>query len=103
MSLAFEIRRRARYAVVPLLCTGVLAYFGYHAVQGDRGMNAWLGLSQQIERADAQLALNRIETQRLERRVALLRAGGLSRDMLDERARDVLSIAHADEIVILGE
>jgi len=103
MSLAYEIRRRARYAVVPLLCTGVLAYFGYHAVQGDRGFNAWLSLSQNIERAETRLELNRAESKLLERRVALLRSNGLSRDMLDERARDVLSIAHPDEIVILGK
>jgi cell division protein FtsB len=103
MSLAFEIRRRARYAIAPLLCAGALAYFGYHAVQGDRSVNVWLQLSQQIERADTQLTLNQAETKVLQRRVALLRANGLSRDMLDERARDVLGMAHADEIVILGE
>ncbi len=103
MSLAFEMRRRARYAVVPLLCTAVLAYFGYHAVQGDRGFNAWVGLSHQIERAEQRLAQGRAESKQLELRVSLLRSGGLSRDMLDERARDVLSIAHPDEIVILGE
>ena len=103
MSIVFEVRRRARYAVVPLLCTGVLAYFGYHAVQGDRGMNAWLSLGHKIESAQTKLDLNRAETKLLERRVGLLRADGLSRDMLDERARHVLSIAHPDEIVILGE
>jgi cell division protein FtsB len=103
MSLAFEVRRRARFAIVPLLCTGVLAYFGYHAVQGDRGMNAWLSLSQQIDRTQNQLALNRAELDRLEKRVTLLRANGLSRDMLDERARDVLGIAHPDDVVILGK
>ena len=100
MSFAFEFRRRARYAVVPLLCTGVLSYFGYHAVQGDRSLNAWLKLSQQIDRAEAQLELDRNKLGQLERRVALLRSDGLSLDMLNERAREVLGIAHADEIVI---
>jgi len=103
MSLIHEVRRRARYAVVPLICTSVLGYFGYHAVQGDRGMSAWLGLGQQIKRVESQIAVNRSELKRMEHRVALLRSNGLSRDMLDERSREVLGLAHPDELIILGK
>jgi cell division protein FtsB len=39
----------------------------------------------------------------LERRVAALKPEGLDRDMLDERARVVLGLAHADEVVFLNE
>jgi len=46
--------------------------------------------------------VNQAELSRLERRVALLRGDGLSRDMLEERARDVLGLVHKDEVVILG-
>ncbi len=102
MSLGLQLRRRARFAIVPLLCAGVLTYFGYHAVQGERGLSAWLQLDQEIMRAEAQLMVNQAELSRLERRVALLRGDGLSRDMLEERARDVLGLVHQDEIVILG-
>jgi cell division protein FtsB len=103
MSLIHEVRRRARYAVVPLICTSVLGYFGYHAVQGDRGMSAWLGLGQQIKRVETQIAVNRSELNRMEHRVSLLRSNGLSRDMLDERSREVLGLAHPDELIILGK
>ena len=103
MTLVYEIRRRARYAVVPLICTSVLGYFGYHAVQGDRGMSAWLGLGQQIKRVEAQISVNRSELRRMERRVALMRGNGLSRDMLDERSREVLGYAHPDDLIILGK
>jgi len=98
-----QIRRRARYAVVPLICTSVLGYFGYHAVQGDRGISAWVSLGQQIKGVEAQIAVNKSEHDRLEHRVSLLRSDGLSRDMLDERSREVLGLAHADELIILGK
>ena len=102
MSLSHELRRRTRFAVVPLLCTGVLAYFSYHAVQGDRGLSAWLRLGQDIDRTEARLIINKVELKRLEHRVALLWGKSLSRDLLDERARDVLGLAHQDDMVILG-
>ncbi|MBT3703833.1 MAG: septum formation initiator family protein [Alphaproteobacteria bacterium] len=103
MSLMHQIRRRACYAVVPLICTSVLGYFGYHAVQGDRGMSAWVNLGQQIKGVEARIAVNKSELDRLEHRVSLLRNSGLSRDMLDERSREVLGLAHADELIILGK
>ena len=98
-----EIRRRARHAVVPLICTSVLGYFGYHAVQGDRGMSAWVNLGQQIKGVEAQIAVNKTVLDRIEHRVSLLRSNGLSRDMLDERSRQVLGLAHPDELIILGK
>ena len=98
-----EIRRRARHAVVPLICTSVLGYFGYHAVQGDSGMSAWVNLGQQIKGVEAQIAVNKTVLDRMEHRVSLLRSNGLSRDMLDERSRQVLGLAHADELIILGK
>ncbi|MBT3790284.1 MAG: septum formation initiator family protein [Alphaproteobacteria bacterium] len=98
-----EIRRRARHAVVPLICTSVLGYFGYHAVQGDRGMSAWVNLGQQIKGVEAQIAVNKTVLDRMEHRVSLLRSNGLSRDMLDERSRQVLGLAHPDELIILGK
>ena len=98
-----EIRRRARHAVVPLICTSVLGYFGYHAVQGDRGMSAWVNLGQQIKGVEAQIAVNKTVLDRMEHRVSLLRSNGLSRDMLDERSRQVLGLAHTDELIILGK
>ena len=103
MSLTHQIRRRARHAVVPLICTSVLGYFGYHAVQGDRGMSAWVNLGQKIKQVEAQIAVNNMDLTRMEHRVVLLRSSGLSRDMLDERSRQVLGLAHPDELIILGK
>ena len=95
-----NIYDRARSLTGPLMVAGVLAYFGYHAIQGERSILTWLQLSHQIERTQQALATSRAEESRLEKRVALLRRDNLDPDMLDERARIVLNLAGPGELVI---
>ncbi len=94
---------RARFLAGPLIVAVVLAYFGFHAIQGERGILTWLQLSHQVERTEAALAASRAEESRLEKRVALLRRDNLDPDMLDERARIVLNLAAPGEIVIFTD
>ena len=89
------------HAAVPFLAACAAVYFGYHVVEGDRGLIAWLRVSQEIERAQAQAGARGTELARLEKMVALLRPDALDADMLDERSRIVLGLAHADEIIVL--
>ena len=103
MELWYRIRRRLGGLIAPTACTLCVVYFGYHAVQGDRGVLSWLQLKQEIAATGAELEAERAARLRLERRVALLKPEGLDRDMLDERARTVLGLAHADEVVFLNE
>ena len=42
MALLLDMRRQAKQVVVPVLAIAVLAYFAYHAIQGDRGLFAWM-------------------------------------------------------------
>jgi cell division protein FtsB len=101
MSVILEIRRRGRHVVGSIFGALLFAYFLFHAVQGDRGILAWMQLRQQIVEAEAQLARSDAERARWDGRVALLRSAGLDRDMLDERARAVTGLTRADELVIL--
>ena len=75
-------------------------YFVYHAVQGDRGIVAWMQLNQQIRVAEDELAKTDHERQEMEQRVALLSNTSLDLDMLEERARVMLNFAHPDDLVI---
>ena len=95
-----SITHRARSMVGPLMVAGILAYFGFHAIQGERGILTWLQLSHQIDRTARSLDASRAEESRIEQRVALLRSDNLDPDMLDERARAVLNLAAPGEIVI---
>ena len=101
MYLAQDLACRLRRCVLPLFCVATIGYIGYHAVQGDRGLAAWRQLSQQIDRTSAELQGAQTTRIELEHRVSLLRAEGLDRDMLDERARIALGLAHRDEIIFL--
>ena len=79
----------------------MMTYFGYHALQGDRGLIAWWNLRYEIDKADAQLAIVPAEKQALERRVALLRPQSLDTDMLAERAQLMLGGVQGDEKDVL--
>jgi len=103
MSLVYELRRRSRHAIFPVLSACAIGYFSYHLVQGDYGLIAWARLAQEIE--TTRVEQTRVAAQRaeLEHRVSLLRPTSLDPDLLDERARDVLGFAKPGEIVILNK
>ena len=52
MSVILEIRRRGRHIAGAILGALLFLYFLMHAVQGDRGLLAWLQIRQQIASAD---------------------------------------------------
>jgi cell division protein FtsB len=95
------IQRRARYVALPVIGALVLAYFGYYAVQGDRGLLAYLRLAQEIRKAEITRDLLRSERETIERRVKLLRPDSIDPDMLDERVRATLGLSRPDEVVVL--
>jgi len=96
------IRARARIILGPVLGVSLVAYFAYHLVQGDRGLLAWMRLSQQIREAQATLDQVRDEEAPKARRVALLR-DRIDRDLLDERARATLNLGGPNEVVIFDK
>lgn len=101
MTIPYDLSRGLRQGVIPLLCVAIIGYIAYHAVQGDRGLAAWRQLTQQIQSVEANLSEAKRTRFELEHRVSLLRSNGLDRDMLDERARIVLGLAHPDELIFL--
>lgn len=101
MVLLREIKKRARHITGPMLAIAVFGYFAYHSVQGDRGLIAWMHLSQQTEIAEANFEKVARERLALERRTNLLRPDHLDPDMLDERVRSSLGLLLPNEIVIM--
>lgn len=95
-----DMRLGLRRAIAPCLGFCALFYFGYHTVQGDRGIISYLRLSAQLERTEMALQESNRARDVLARRVGLLRPDNLDRDMLDEQARRTLGLAHPDDVVI---
>ncbi|MHA1599204.1 MAG: FtsB family cell division protein [Alphaproteobacteria bacterium] len=101
MEVIYEIKDRVRQVALPVALFCLVAYFGYHAVQGERGLLAWLSVNQELAQARAtQTALAETRAN-LQRRVVLLRPDSLDRDMLDERAHAILNFGRKDEVIIL--
>lgn len=95
-----EIIRKTRQVIGPLMGAAFLAYIGYHAVQGNRGLIAWWNLRYEIEKTNFELAEVTGAKRALEHRVALLRPDSLDRDMLEERARLMLGATGPDDIIV---
>jgi len=93
------IRQRAGVIIGPILGVSLVVYFAYHLVQGDRGLLAWMRLSQQIKQAKITLAELQADQEPKARRVGLMR-NQIDRDLLDERARATLNLSGPNEVVI---
>jgi cell division protein FtsB len=96
-----EMRRRAKVLVAPVLGLALTGYFAYHLVEGDRGLRAWMRLTQELRSAKAMLGDVARERAKLERRASNMRAEHLDRDLLDSQVRRTLDVAAPDEIVII--
>ncbi|WP_193170603.1 FtsB family cell division protein [Nisaea nitritireducens] len=102
MTLAFEIKRRARHVVGPVIGCLLLGYFVFHSVEGDRGIHAWRALDSKIEVAEAKLAVLKGKREALEKKVAMLHPDSIDQDLLTEQARRVLNYLDQDDFVISG-
>jgi cell division protein FtsB len=101
MTIARELGRHARQAIVPVLGISLLTYFSYHAIQGERGIFAWMKLNQQLKQTRALAEAVASQRAELENRVRRLSNGSLDLDLLDERVRSMLNLARGDEVVIM--
>ena len=100
MQVSRDFSRRLKSLAAQLLGACVAGYFIYHAVQGDRGILAWLRVTQQLEAAQLELTQSGTDRAALEQRVALLNNSSLDLDMLEERARIMLNFSDPDDVVI---
>jgi cell division protein FtsB len=85
------------YVIAALL----IGYFGANAFSGNRGLKAKQDIDQQITSLSAELTRLQAERGQWERRIALLKSGGLDPDMLDERARALLDYAHPSDLTLM--
>ncbi|HEY8579384.1 MAG TPA: septum formation initiator family protein [Beijerinckiaceae bacterium] len=98
------IRRRLRSILIPLALWAtsgtVSSYFIWHAVNGNRGLKAKMAYRAEVRELHAEQAELRAERAGFERRVAMLRAEAVERDILEEEARVQLGRVHRNDVVI---
>jgi cell division protein FtsB len=95
------IRRLRRLHSLALVGLGLVAYFGYHAVSGSRGLLAWREVSTELAAGQQELDAVRAERGALESKVERLRPESLDPDLIDELARKQLSFVEPLDVLIL--
>ena len=101
MMVLREMRRRARALVGPVLGLALIGYFAYHLVEGERGLLAWLKVTQELRGAQQRLTTVTADREALDHRVSNLRSERVDPDLLDTEVRKTLDVARPDEIVIM--
>jgi cell division protein FtsB len=94
---------RLRNIFFPVVIVAMMIYFTYHIFQGDRGVLAWIRLDKKLQEQEATLSSLSQQKEYLEREAYLLRPDSLDIDLLEEKSRQLLNFAHADEVVVQGE
>jgi len=94
-------RRRYIFGLLPPLVLIVVgAHFTFTAVQGNYGLFRRIQVEAEADALRLELAALRAETRRMENLTRRLSDDYLDLDLLDERVRDMLGYARADEIVL---
>ena len=98
------IRRRFRAVLIPLalyaLSGSAAGYFVWHAINGHRGLKAKEEYRRQIDSLNEELHKLQDERAGWERRVRMMTAESIERDLLEEEARLELGRVQKDELVL---
>lgn len=98
------IRRRLRSILFPLALWAasgsVSTYFIWHAVNGNRGLKAKVTYRAEVKTLLEEQAGLKVDRERFERRIAMLRAESVERDILEEEARVQLGRVHRNDVVV---
>lgn len=99
------VRRRFRAVLIPLaayaMAAGLCWYFLHNARTGNRGFDAKQILKVQIYEANQELDAARTERAEWDRRLTLLQADQIDRDLLEERGRILLGRVHRNDVVVV--
>lgn len=98
------LRRRLRAILFPLALYAASAsassYFIWHTWNGNRGMKAKVEFRAQAKTLQQELTELKAERSGLERRIAMMRAESVERDILEEEARRQLGRVHRNDVVV---
>ena len=79
----------------------LMAYFGYNVIIGERGLLSKWRLADEVAQLEQEFDGLKKRRTLLEQKVSLVRPESLDPDMLDERARIILNLAHPNDITIM--
>jgi cell division protein FtsB len=86
--------------LTPVIGVGLVGYFAYHTVQGNRGVLSLVSLMAETDHASETLSELRAQRLALEAQVNALSPAHLDPDLLEEQARFILNVGRDDELVL---
>lgn len=93
----FDSRKSPRKLIFNILIFLLLIYFIFHSIYGNLGIIAYFKLNQQFEKSYNELEALRADRVEIEHRAKLLKSG--DKDIIDEKARNILGVASPKEQV----
>ncbi len=96
-----QYTRLKRRAVLGAFTALIVGYFAFHAFNGDHGIFANKRYEERVTELKAELFSLKGEREQLEHRISLLKPESLDPDMLEERARDTLNLAHPRDVMVM--
>jgi len=100
MRIRRSVTRFFGISVLPAVTCAIVAYFGYHAIWGERGMLAYSDVHARLGVQHEQLDQLRAGRQRLEHRIDLMRPGKVDNDLVEELARAQLMEGAPGQIAV---
>src|ERR1700761_3367852 len=98
MRIRRSVTRFFTASVLPAICTGIIVYFGYYAISGTRGYNAYHHVNAELAAQQQKLASIRDERIHLEHRIDLLDQG--DPDMVREVEHDQMTGSAPNEMAL---
>ena len=83
------------------MAAGAIAFFGYSAYHGSRGIVAKREYKLKIAKLRQDLAALQAERNDWDRRISLMRADSLDLDILEERSRLILNASHKNDVILI--
>ena len=84
-----------------LILLSLVGYFIYHAMQGKHGLHSRVGLKKRLAALEQELQILRKERKKYQHYIQLMQNDKIDPDILDEKARKILNLAHPSDIVIM--
>jgi len=95
-----ELKRRCVACLPPAIFLAITGYFAWNAVHGARGLEAQAAERTQLAQAQLQFAVVDAARAQWEAKIAALGSQSIDPDMLDQEARQVLSLAGPADLVV---
>jgi cell division protein FtsB len=96
-SKPFYSKNNSKKLIFNTLIFLLLVYFIFHSVYGNLGIIAYFKVNQQFEKSYSELEELRSSRIEIEHRAKLLKSG--DKDIIDEKARNILGVASPKEQV----